>query len=98
MLGVGLHFAKGQGLPLGEEHRIIAETLGPAGRPNEATIDLALERSLLAVRPGEAQGGGEVGKGSLPAPRAAVGEFVVDALHGDGEVAVGTGPARRIDA
>ena len=32
MLGIGLHLAEGHWLPVGDEHRIIAETFAPARR------------------------------------------------------------------
>src|ERR1700674_2535497 len=72
MLAIGLHLAEGQRVTIGNEHRIIAETFGAAGWPNEMAVNLALEERGFAVWPGQAQGGGEIGPRTDPFPTPAL--------------------------
>ena len=48
-------------LTVGDEDWIIAETVVPARRPDDMTVNLALKQLGLAVGPGQAQHGDEVG-------------------------------------
>ena len=61
-----LHFAERLALPVGDEDRIIAETVAAARRPNDMTVNFALEELGLTVRPGKAQHRNEVGAQRLP--------------------------------
>ena len=76
-----------------DEHRIIAEALVAAGRPDDRAVDAADERLGVAVGPGEAQRGDE--------PGAAVG-IVADTFmhhrHRGCEILRRPGPAGGIDA
>ena len=93
-----LHFAERLLVTVGDEDRIIAETVAAARRPNDMTVNFALEQLGLPVRPGKAQHRDEVGAQRRAAPGLPVDQFVVDALHGDGEVAFWPRPVGRVDA
>src|SRR3954469_933076 len=82
-----LHFAERLLVAVGDEDRIIAETVAAARGPNDMTVNFALEQLGLPVRPGKAQHRDEVGAQGRAAPGLPVDQFVVDALHGYGEVA-----------
>ena len=66
-----LHFAERLLVAVGDEDRIIAETVAAARRPNDMTVNFALEQLGLPVRPGKAQHRDEVGAQRLAASRPA---------------------------
>src|SRR3546814_10418710 len=61
MLPSGVAFPEGQGMPVGDEHRVVAEAAVAARRPHRLAMHLPLHRFGVAVRPGEAEGAGEPG-------------------------------------
>src|SRR5690606_24319909 len=79
-------------------HRIIAETVATARRPNDMTVNFALEEADFAIRPGEAQHRDEVGAQWLAVPTLALYQFIMHALHRDGEVAIRACPIGGVDA
>src|SRR6185295_11693312 len=96
MLPGGLHLSKSEGLAVGDEHRIISETLVAARRPDQMAEHLALEGVGGAVGPRKAQHGREVGAWArLLGPGAALAHLVGQPLHREPEVPLRTGPARR---
>ena len=98
MLSQRLHLAEGQGLAVGQEHRIIAETLAAAGRPYELAMHFAFEYMRFPVRPCKAECRGEVGAPLRRLSRILRGQLTLDAGHGRLEVLVRSGPASGIDA
>src|ERR1700684_2662072 len=52
---VARHFAKSACVAVGQEHRIVAESLSPARRPDQGAVDPGLEILDMAVGPGPAQ-------------------------------------------
>ena len=101
MLGIGLHLAEGQPLSIGDEHRIIAETLAPARRPHEMAVNFSFKQLGCPVRPGQAQRTREVGARTQVveiAPAAATPHLIGDPAHGQCEVLGLARPARRVDA
>src|SRR5437879_9700354 len=84
MLGIWPHLAEGGGVPLGNEHRIIAETPGSARRPDEMAPNLALEEGRLAVGPGQAECSREIGpRPWRRAPGVARAQLIGHPPHGD---------------
>src|SRR5262249_44153858 len=98
MLPGRLQLPEGQGLAVGNEHRIIAETAGSARRPDEVAVNLALEHLMRAVRPGQAQGAGEVGPAIAGVEATPALKLPVDPLHGRREILARAGPACGVDA
>src|SRR3990172_4322662 len=92
IFGCRLHLAESQLMTVGDEDRIIAETVLPARRPNDMTVNFAFKQLGFAVRPGKAEHRDEVGPERLAFPAPPGRELVVDALHGDGEIPARTGP------
>src|SRR3990170_3840103 len=78
-----LHFAKRLLLAVGDEHGIIAETVAAARRPNDMTVNFALEELGFPVRPGKTQQRDEVGAQRAALPGLPVNQLVVHALHGN---------------
>ena len=79
-------------MPVGDEHRVVAETLIATGRPGQAAVDLAAKHLGAAVGPGEGEDGDEMGGGVLVAER------LPHPFHREVEIPLRPGPARRIDA
>src|SRR5262245_34839985 len=93
MFGVGLHFAEGQPLSVGDEHRIIAETLRPTRRPHQMAVNFSFKQLGRAVGPGETQRTREVGARTGLSPAAAAAYLLGNPAHGEGEVLGLAGPA-----
>ena len=98
ILRFGLHLAEGERLAVGDEDRIIAETVVPARRPDDVTVNLALEKLRLAVGPGQAQHGDEVRPSGLALPCMPRRHLLMHALHGNSEVPLRAGPVGRMHA
>jgi hypothetical protein len=88
-----VHLAERCAFALGHEHRIVAETLGAARRPDQAAAHLAAKSRDMPVGPGERQHRDEAG-----APVAGAGKAFLHQRHGLGKIALRPGPARGIDA
>src|SRR3546814_3073090 len=61
MLFVGVDLAEGLASAQRLEHRIIAETLGPARRPDDDAVHPAFEAFDMAIGPGKRQCADEMG-------------------------------------
>ncbi len=85
-------FAEGQRRIVGLEHRVVAEPLVAARRPDQLAEDPALEQLLVPVRPGQDQGRDEVGP---PVGGATGRKLALDARHRAGKVLRAAGPAGR---
>src|SRR4051812_8810662 len=91
MLFLAAHLAERPVVTVGQEHRIVAEALVAARRPDQHAIDAGLEFLHMVVRPGNAQRRDEVGASVVAVPGRAGCEIRFDLLHGAAEVLVGTG-------
>ena len=80
-------------MAVGDEHRVVPETLGPPGRPHQGPVDGAVESLQIAIGPAKRQGAGKMGAAVIFALK-----FVFDFLHRRPEVLVRPGPARRMNA
>src|SRR3970040_1271504 len=89
----GRHLAEGCVAAQRPEHGVVAEALGPPGRPYQRALDLAPEGLDVAVRPRQGQRADEARAAILLAF-----QRVLDPLHGNREVLPGSGPAGRMDA
>src|SRR3546814_592758 len=78
------------------EHRIIAETLGPARRPDDDAVHPAFEAFDMAIGPGKRQCADEMGVVARFRPGAL--HRFMDKPHGKAEVLALARPARRKDA
>src|SRR5690349_3689678 len=99
MLGGRFDLAEGPLIAIGDEHRVIAEAVRPARRPDERAVDAALEALDRTVGPGDRQRADKVRV--MPAVGTRGLDFVPHAHHRAVEVAVAIlvlGPARRVDA
>src|SRR5207245_2661756 len=92
------HLAEGAGMAGGQKHRIVAETLLAARRPDERAVDGALEFLDVFVGPGEAERADEMRRALAARTRAALAQLVFHDLHGPPKVFLRARPARRIDA
>ena len=54
------HLAEGRVVPVGLEHRVVAEASLPARRPDEMAVHAAFEQLLMAIRPGDHESGDEM--------------------------------------
>ena len=61
------HLAEGTRMAVGQEHRVVAEALVAARRPDQRAVDAAGEGLDLAVRRGERQHGRRNARGAAPA-------------------------------
>src|SRR3546814_1408902 len=82
-------------MPVGDEHRVVAEAAVAARRPHRLAMHLPLHRFGVAVRPGEAEGAGEPGP---PVAGAGSQQRRPDLFHCGSEILGRPGPARRVDA
>src|SRR3954464_13123306 len=90
------HLAEGTGMTVGQEHRIIAETLVAARRPNQRTLDRGFEVVGVPVGPGGTERGDEM-RGALTGTHcSARAQLVLHGCHGVPEVLLRRGPARGI--
>src|SRR5262249_54063834 len=92
VLLVARHFAEGLIEAVGQEHRIVAEALLAARRPDQRAVDLAFERLGVTVRPGDAQRRDEVRLALLGSKSVALAQARFDALHRVAEVLRLAGP------
>ena len=88
-----VHFREGDVVAVGDKNRIVAESLIAAHGPDQGSVDPAFEGFHMPIWPAQRQGADEMG-GAVVLAR----QFVLDGLHGDVEILVRTGPARRINA
>ena len=95
---VGAHLPEGALKAVGLEQRIVAEALLAARRPHRDAVDAALEFFHVAVRPGETERGDEMAAPLFGRFRAALDQQRLDFVHGETEILVGSGPARRMNA
>src|SRR3954471_20855895 len=58
---LGRHFPEGAVVPVRQEHRIVAETLRAARRPDQRAADAAFEFLHMTVRPSETKRRDEMG-------------------------------------
>src|SRR5690242_7544144 len=92
------HFAERACEAVGLKHRIVAEPTLPTRRPNQDAVDPGLEFLDVAVRPGETQSRDEMRAAVGVAHRAFCPQQVLDLAHCGGEISVGSGPARGMNA
>src|SRR6185503_7996410 len=94
-----LHLAEGLGLAFRHEDRIIAKALVASRRPDQLAANDAFEAFDVSVRPGEREHTDETCTAVDFAIRRSLRlEAVLDLLHGDAEILVRPGPARRVNA
>src|SRR5437899_10567384 len=55
VLFLARHFAEGAAVAIGQEHRVVAEALRSARRPDERAVDARLELLDMAVGPRDAE-------------------------------------------
>src|SRR6185436_10280492 len=55
VLGRGLHFAEGDVVAVGDEHRVVAKAFRTARRPHQMAENLALKYFGVIVRPGKGE-------------------------------------------
>ncbi len=96
VLLLGAHFAEASRVPIGDEHRVIAEAEVTTGR-NQQAEHLAFDDLAPALRPGEHEGRDEVGA-PLAGGHTVLVEQLQDSIHGAREVLRRAGPAGREDA
>src|SRR5437667_6966198 len=75
------HLAKRKPKSIGQEHRIIAEALVAARRPDQRAVDPALEFLQMAVRPGDTQDRDEMGFAAFRREGIALAQTGLDPLH-----------------
>src|SRR5271170_3500029 len=83
---VARHLAEGARVAVGQEYRIVAESLSAARRPDQRAVDLGLEVLDMAVGPGHAQRRDEMRLALFRRRRAAFVKFYLDRLHGAAEI------------
>src|SRR6185312_4898611 len=98
VLPLGLHLAERLGPAIGHEHRIVAEPVAAARRPDEMTEHLALEQPGLAVGPSETEHRYEVGARTGRNPAVPRRDFLAEPLHRQAEILARPRPTRRVDA
>src|SRR3546814_18041032 len=96
MLFGGCDLAEGLASAQRLEHRIIAETLGPARRPDDDAVHPAFEAFDMAIGPGKRQCADEMGVVARFRPGAL--HRFMDKPHGKAEGLALARPARRTDA
>src|SRR6187399_1221482 len=69
VLGLRRHFAERLGIPVGNEHRIVAEAPVSARRPHQRSIDATFERLLMSIGPGNRERAYEMGTPLFKADR-----------------------------
>ena len=61
VLGLGVHFAEGQGAAGGQENRVIAEAVASPGRPDNLAANETREGLAVAIGPRQRQDADEAG-------------------------------------
>src|SRR3954463_3785294 len=98
VLLVATHLAERKLEAVRQEHRIVTEALIPARRPDQRTLDPALEFLGMSVRPCGAQHRDEMRPALLRREGIALAQAGLDLLHRAAEVLGLAGPACRINA
>ncbi len=78
------------------EHRIIAETLRAARRPDDMALDFAAEQLGMTIRPGKAENADEAPGAALEGCRAGLLHGGLDLLHRHGKIARAIGSFRPV--
>src|SRR3954464_8142345 len=98
VLFVATHLAERKSESIGKKHRIVAEALTPARRPDERAVHAPLEFLHMAVRPRDGEHGDEMSLAFLRREAIALAQAGLDLLHRLAKVLRLARPARRIDA
>jgi len=75
------HFAKRPFVPVRQEHRVIAEALRTARRPDQGTVDARFKFLDVSIRPGDAKRRNEMGTATLRRGRAAFAQSFFNLLN-----------------
>src|SRR5580698_6222604 len=90
------HLAERAIVPVRQEHRIVAETLVAARRPDQRAVDARFKVFKMPVGPGHAERGYKAAATLLGRGLAEFPQFVIDRLHREVEVFLWSRPTRRI--
>src|ERR1700719_3175410 len=92
------HLPESEIIAIRKKHRVVAEALVAARRPDQRTIHTTFELLNVAVRPCNAQRRYEIRTTGLWGYCTASMQLLVDSPHGSLEILVRTCPTSRVDA
>src|ERR1700692_1732172 len=81
MLLLARHFTERAVMPIGQEHRVVAEALVATRRPDQSAVHAGFEILDVTVRPGDAQGRDEMRPAALGRCRAEDAQLLFDGFH-----------------